>query len=69
MVILLLHYVLTLNRHRVFLKGMRRWYAEHGLVRDFCSDGQLELEFAEGIANVEFFNIPPYMIASYVRHK
>lgn len=42
-------------------RSVRRWCAEQGLVRrNFCPDGQLEVEIAEGIAEVSFFYQSPF---------
>ncbi len=35
-------------------RNVRRWCAEQGLVMDFCPDSQLEVEVANGIAEVGF---------------
>ncbi len=55
MVILPLHYVPSLAQDGVFSeRNVRRWCAEQGLVMDFCPDSQLEVEVANGIAEVGF---------------
>lgn len=51
MVILLLHYVPSLAQHGVFPREM---CGDGVLKRDFCTDSQLEVEVADGIAEVGF---------------
>ena len=38
-------------------RNVRRWCAQQGLVRDYCSDSQLELAVAEGINEVGLLSL------------